>query len=71
MPSTLPAVDMKNLPRHEPRILQINNRLGDVIHLPPVPNRVQLLPRSMAFFAMHRRLDGPSGIGGQTTFSIK
>ena len=59
MPGTLPGVYMKNLPRHDPRILQINNRLGDVTHLPYVPNRVHLPQRSMAFLAMHRPLDDP------------
>lgn len=59
MTRALPTVDMQNLAGDKPSALQIDDRLGDVTHLPHMPDRMQLPERRVGFFAVHRRLDDP------------
>jgi hypothetical protein len=55
--SSLPSVDVKNLPGHKLRPIQVEHRVYDVGHISHPTHWMERRQRLMRFWRVHRRLD--------------
>ena len=57
MTRALPTINVEDFASDELGAVQVHDRVGDVIDLAHVPDRVQCAQGGVGFFAVHRGLD--------------